>query len=114
MRTNKDAAALRNMEQTRRKQNELNRAELREARSKIGKLQKELKGNFFFSLSLPQCSTQKNAGTKARVDTLRKESHRARESVRCMLEKDENNNELIEELEKNLESEEQKSQRSCS
>ena len=32
MRTNKDAAALRNMEQTRRKQNELNRAELREAK----------------------------------------------------------------------------------
>ena len=31
--------------------------------------------------------------------------------MRCMLEKDENNNELIEELEKNLESEEQKSQR---
>ena len=31
--------------------------------------------------------------------------------MRCMLEKDENNNELIEELEKNLEREEQKSQR---
>ena len=48
-RTNKDAAALRNMEQTRRKQNELNRTELRETRSKLGKLRRELKGIFFNS-----------------------------------------------------------------
>ena len=47
MRTNKDTTALRNMEQTRRKQNELNRTELRETRSKLGKLRRELKGIFF-------------------------------------------------------------------
>jgi hypothetical protein len=82
---------LRNLEQTRRKQNELNRVELREAKSTIETLRKELKG------------------TKARAETLRKEAHRARESMRSMLEKDENNNELIEELETILEGEEQKS-----
>ena len=74
-------------------QNELNRATERGAAR--SKLQKELK--ILFSLFYLNAQ-HKNAGTKARVD-ITYESHRARES-RDAFEKDENNNELIEELRK--------------